>query len=70
MTHAIAQLQVALDAVTNNEPIHRFEGNVEQADHCLEVIKDYREAIRVLQVYEALAPSIGAAIDRFGVGSN
>ena len=48
MTHAIAQLQVALDTATNNEPIHRAEGNIEQADLCLEVIKDCDFAIRVL----------------------
>lgn len=65
MTYSIAQLQVALDAATHNEPIHRAEGNIEQADHCLAVAKDYQEAISVLNVYQSVAPAVGAAIDKF-----
>ena len=67
MKHAIATLQIAVDAATNNEPIHRSEGNVEQADHCLEAIMDYQEAIFALKVYQSMAPAIEAALDQFGV---
>ncbi len=34
MNHAITTLQIALDTARNNEPIHRAEGNIEQADAC------------------------------------
>lgn len=48
MKHAVATLQVAAEAAKNNEPLHRAEGNTEQADLCLEVIKDCGDAILVL----------------------
>lgn len=35
MDHAITTLQIALDTARNNEPIHRAEGNIVQADACL-----------------------------------
>lgn len=45
MNHAIATLQIALDTALNNEPIHRAEGNIEQADACRAHIEEYNEAI-------------------------
>jgi hypothetical protein len=48
MQHAIAELEVALATARNNEPIHRSEGNIEQADHAARVIEDCEAAIAQL----------------------
>lgn len=48
MKRAIEQLRISLEAVANNEPIHRAEGDIEQADSCLEAIADYQRAIEYL----------------------
>lgn len=45
---AVTTLQIALDMYTNNEPIHRAEGNEAQADLCARYAADIREALRLL----------------------
>lgn len=62
MKRAIATLQIALDTATNNEPIHRAEGNVEQADLCLEVIKDCQQAIIDLELVSSVDQGIAEGL--------
>lgn len=57
--HAIAQLKVALDVVTTNEPINRAEGAIEQADLERESADQFRKAIGILE--GRLAPVLDAA---------
>lgn len=57
MKHAIAALHAAAETAANNEPIHRAEGNDEQADLCLEVAEDCQQAIESLTImlqYDAI----------------
>jgi len=49
MRPAIAQLQISLGTVTNNEPINRKEGDIGQADLEHENAKSYRAAISALR---------------------
>lgn len=46
---AIAQLEVNLTTAETNEPLHRAEGNIVQADACLEHAQSYRAAIQKLE---------------------
>lgn len=48
-TPAIAELKIALDTVTNNEPISRKEGNIGQADLQRTNARSFRDAIAKLQ---------------------
>lgn len=48
MTHALSILKANLDAARNNEPINRSNGNTDQADLELEVIRDVEAAIATL----------------------
>ena len=49
MQAAIAHLRIALETVVNNEPIHRAEGRIEQADLCLQQAEGFRAGIAVLE---------------------
>lgn len=48
MNAAIAQLQINLYNLENNEPINRLEGNIEQADLEVKNASEIREAISIL----------------------
>ena len=49
MKKAISELEIWLGIYRNNEPIHRAEGNIEQADFDLEMISSLKNAISVLE---------------------
>ena len=49
MEHAIATLEIALEAAETNAPIHEAEGNEEQAKLNRECAAEYREAIEKLK---------------------
>lgn len=49
-TPAIAELKIALDTVTNNEPISRKEGNIGQANLQHRNARSFRDAIAKLQL--------------------
>lgn len=53
MDHAITTLQIALDAAKNNEPIHRAEGNIEQADACRAHAEGLIEGLSALQCIQS-----------------
>ena len=48
MKAAIAQLQISLETLENNEPINRAEGNEEQADLESRNAADIRQALAIL----------------------
>jgi hypothetical protein len=48
MKAAIAQLEISLHTLENNEPINRVEGNIEQADLELESASEIRQALASL----------------------
>lgn len=52
MKHAIAELEITLSTLGNNEPIHRKEGNIEQADLCATKAAEIRQAIATLKFAE------------------
>jgi len=54
MKHAIAELEIALHTAETNEPIHRAEGNIDQATITAERAADLRDAISVLKVIDGL----------------
>lgn len=49
MKHVITELEIALDTARNNEPLHRAEGNIAQADLCAARIPELEEAIATLK---------------------
>jgi hypothetical protein len=53
MQHAISILEIALDTARNNEPIHRAEGNIEQADACRAHAESLIEGLSALQCIQA-----------------
>jgi hypothetical protein len=64
MKTAIEQLQICLDVLTTNEPIHRAAGNIEQADYEASSIIEISDAITVLKSVNDLEspPAILGAI--------
>lgn len=48
MNAAIDELEKSLEAVLNNEPIHRAAGDAEQADLDAAAATDFRQAIDLL----------------------
>lgn len=52
MDHALATLQIALDAAENNAPIYEAEGNADQAELCRNSAHSFREAITMLDSAE------------------
>ena len=52
MKAAIAQLEITLATLVNDEPIHRREGNIEQADSCAREAEDLRRALEILRHVE------------------
>ncbi len=54
MKHAIAELEIALRTAETNEPIHRAEGDIEQADLAAARIPELRDAISVLKVIDGI----------------
>tara|TARA_R110002126_G_scaffold144949_3_gene290975 strand:+ start:1138 stop:1314 length:177 start_codon:yes stop_codon:yes gene_type:complete len=52
MKNAIAILQIALENLATNEPIHRAEGNAEQADIEASTAIEIRAALEVLRTWE------------------
>jgi hypothetical protein len=48
MKHAIAILEVQLQTLETNEPIHLQEGNAEQADLCAITAAEVRQALAIL----------------------
>ncbi len=54
MKHAIAELEIALHTAETNEPIHRAEGDIEQADLAAARILELRDAISVLKVIDGI----------------
>lgn len=52
LDHAIAELDIALDVVTTNEPINRAEGDDAQADLELEAADSYEQAIEYLEIID------------------
>ena len=48
MNAAIAQLEISLEALENNEPINRKEGNEEQADLEAKNAEEIRQALVIL----------------------
>ena len=59
MTHAIAELQAALETAQHNSPIHRSAGEEEQADLCDARASELEDAIFVLRVASRLREVIG-----------
>jgi len=51
MINAIVALENNLHMAKNNEPIWRSEGNIEQADSCLQSAADFEKALEVLKNY-------------------
>lgn len=49
MKHTLSLLQQALETARNNEPIHREEGNFEQAASCAEAAAEYETAIQMIE---------------------
>jgi hypothetical protein len=49
MKHAIAELEVRLATLENNEPIYWQEGNVSQADLCAAKAAQIRQALAILK---------------------
>lgn len=60
MNHAINELEIKLQTLEHNEPIHRAEGNTEQADSCASKAVDIRQAITTLKFAETANGSIDA----------
>lgn len=56
MQAAIIELGITLETLKNNEPIHRAEGQIEQADATLQKISEIEEAIASLTA----KPSVSA----------
>lgn len=54
MDHALATLQIALDAAENNAPIYAAEGDADQAQLCRESAQSFREAIAMLDSAESV----------------
>ncbi len=54
MKHAIAELEIALHTAETNEPIHRAEGDIDQADLAAARIAELRDAISVLKVIDGI----------------
>jgi len=48
MNAAIAQLEISLSILENNEPIHRAEGDIAQADLDAASAAEIRDALRIL----------------------
>jgi hypothetical protein len=53
MKAAIAQLEVSLEVLENNEPIYRSEGSIEQADSNATDASQIRQALMVLRAADA-----------------
>jgi hypothetical protein len=49
MKHAIEALETKLETLRHNEPIHRAEGNVEQADLDAAIAADVVHALTTLR---------------------
>lgn len=45
---ATSELEIALNTLETNEPIHRAEGNIEQADLCLSRAHEIKNALNIL----------------------
>jgi hypothetical protein len=58
MNHAINELEISLEILKTNEPIHRSEGKAEQADLCEEKIINIEAAIAVLKEEIQVHPEI------------
>ena len=48
MNYAIESLRIQLNMLETNEPIHRREGNIAQADFNLQAIAEVRAALAAL----------------------
>lgn len=60
MKAAITELEVKLQTLEHNEPIHRAEGDTGQADACATSAAEVRQAIAVLKFAETSTASIDA----------
>ena len=54
MKAAITYLEQTLAMLENNEPIHRAEGNIEQADLCGQSASEIRQGLAVLRAAESV----------------
>lgn len=57
MIAAISHLEVYLHTLETNEPIHRAEGNSEQADLELVSVEEVRQALSLLYAMSAPLPA-------------
>lgn len=60
MTHAIAELEIALDVRKTNEPINRASGDIAQADLEKEGVEDITAALDVLQAVGGIQSTLDA----------
>lgn len=52
MKHVISELEIALQILTNNEPINRRDGNFDQADLQALKIAEFSRALEILRVID------------------